>query len=452
VRRGLVAAAISAAVFPALFSAPAEAAPISTGPPTIARAGRVLTVTPGSYIVIGTLQLSHQWRRCDAAGANCSDILGATATTYTLVTADIGRTIVVREMATDDGIPGTTTTDSTATPVIAADPPQNTSLPTVSGTARDGQTLTSTDGSWTGDPPTTFTRQWRRCDGSGAACTNIAGATGTSYVLKPADVGHTIRLRVVAEGLGTASADSAATGVVLAISPTNSVPPAVAGTFSQGGLVSASRGIWSGTPTISFAYQWQRCGPGCADIPGQTATSYRLTAADVGKRVRVAVTATNLGGSQTAFSSQSSVVLGPATPPPRSIPPPTPTPTPTPKPKPTKLKPFPVVVIAGRFTQSGVILTKLTVRAPKNSKVTVLCRGKDCPKKSASRRVGASRKIRLRSYQRRLRAGTVLKIFIRKAGKIGKYTRFLIRRGKPPARRDRCLVPGKTQPVRCSTL
>jgi hypothetical protein len=38
---------------------------------------------------------------------------------------------------------------------------------------------------------------------------------------------------------------------------------------------------------------------------------------------------------------------------------------------------------------------------------------------------------------------------VRQAGKIGKYTRFLIRAGKPPARIDRCLIPGRRRPVRC---
>jgi hypothetical protein len=60
--------------------------------------------------------------------------------------------------------------------------------------------------------------------------------------------------------------------------------------------------------------------------------------------------------------------------------------------------------------------------------------------------------VRLRSLQRRLRAGTVVKIFVRKQGKIGKYTRFRIVRGRPPLRIDRCLVPGKKKPVRCSRV
>ena len=64
-------------------------------------------------------------------------------------------------------------------------------------------------------------------------------------------------------------------------------------------------------------------------------------------------------------------------------------------------------------------------------------------------RTSATRLVRFRRFERRLPAGVTLEIFVRQAGKIGKYTRFLIRAGKPPARIDRCLVPGRTRPVRC---
>jgi PKD repeat protein len=120
--------------------------------------------------------------------------------------------------------------------------------------------------------------------------------------------------------------------------------------------------------------------------------------------------------------------------------------------KPTKLNPFPVVVIAGVFTGGGVKVSRLVVRAPRGSKVTVVCKGGDCPRRVQRRTVGKSGRVRLRSFQRRLRAGTVLRITVRKKGKIGKYTRFKIARGRPPARVDRCVLPGKRKPVRCSKV
>jgi hypothetical protein len=79
----------------------------------------------------------------------------------------------------------------------AAEPPANTSLPTVSGDAVEGETLTSTDGTWTGSEPLTISRQWQRSNPLGEY-DGIPGATTTAYTLTSDDVGHAIRLRVVA--------------------------------------------------------------------------------------------------------------------------------------------------------------------------------------------------------------------------------------------------------------
>ena len=80
--------------------------------------------------------------------------------------------------------------------------------------------------------------------------------------------------------------------------------------------------------------------------------------------------------------------------------------------------------------------------------VRVRCSGKGCPAATIAR-TSATRLVRFRRFERKLRAGVRLELFVRKAGRIGKYTRFLIRAGKPPARMDRCLMPGKRRPVRC---
>ena len=56
--------------------------------------------------------------------------------------------------------------------------PANTTPPSVSGTPRDGETLTAEEGTWTGTDPITYAYQWQRCDGNGLNCANLAGATG----------------------------------------------------------------------------------------------------------------------------------------------------------------------------------------------------------------------------------------------------------------------------------
>ena len=98
-------------------------------------------------------------------------------------------------------------------------PPVNTAPPTISGTAQQGQTLTATTGSWT-NSPTAYAYGWQDCDGSGAACAPIAGASAPTYLLAASDVGHTVRVAVTASNAGGSStpASSAATAAVTASS------------------------------------------------------------------------------------------------------------------------------------------------------------------------------------------------------------------------------------------
>ena len=73
---------------------------------------------------------------------------------------------------------------------------------------------------WTGTQPITFTYRWRRCDTAGLKCGNIGGATQTTYMLKKADVGETIRIQVTARNSdGSTVATSAQTAVVQSSTP-----------------------------------------------------------------------------------------------------------------------------------------------------------------------------------------------------------------------------------------
>jgi hypothetical protein len=177
-----------------------------------------------------------------------------------------------------------------------------------------GQRLTASTGNWTGAQPIAYTYQWQQCGASGGSCGPIGGATGQSYVATDADVGHTLKVVVTATNSdGTASSTSAPTGVVQSTSapPANTTPPAISGTPEDGQTLHASPGSWSGTQTISYALQWQRCdttGTGCTAIAGATDPAYTLTGADVGRTLRVVVTATNSVGASTATSNATAVV------------------------------------------------------------------------------------------------------------------------------------------------
>ncbi|HKW97049.1 MAG TPA: S8 family serine peptidase, partial [Bryobacteraceae bacterium] len=98
--------------------------------------------------------------------------------------------------------------------VTVSNGPTNTALPVIAGTPVQGQTLTTSNGSWTGSP-TSFKYQWNRCDSTGANCAAISGATSTTYLLASTDLTHTIRSSVTATNAsGSTTATSTQTAVV----------------------------------------------------------------------------------------------------------------------------------------------------------------------------------------------------------------------------------------------
>jgi hypothetical protein len=183
--------------------------------------------------------------------------------------------------------------------------------------ALDGQNLTTSNGSWSGTQPMTFSYRWLRCGSDGGAadgsnCSSISGATGKSYTLKGADVGFRLRARVTAaNSSGSARSTSNPTSTIAARRPTNVAAPTISGSAVENATVQANTGSWTGQPTISYSYRWLRCdtsGNGCRDITSATASSYVVRHDDVGHTVRVRVTARNSAGSRDATSGRTGVV------------------------------------------------------------------------------------------------------------------------------------------------
>jgi hypothetical protein len=217
-RRVLLAAAVLAAVALA-WADPARsttAPPGSLSAPSIsgtAQQGKTLSASPGSWSGSPT-SYAYRWNRCDKQGAGCQAISGATARTYTLLSTDVGHTLRVRVTASNEG--GQASALSNPTAVVTAPPPVKLTRPTISGSAQQGSTLTASPGTWSNEP-TSYAYQWKRCDTVGANCLLIAGATGATYILAPADIGSTLRIRVIAYNSGghSAAALSLPTAVVV---------------------------------------------------------------------------------------------------------------------------------------------------------------------------------------------------------------------------------------------
>ena len=183
---------------------------------------------------------------------------------------------------------GVTVAESEPGPVVDAIAPVATAVPKLTGTAQDGSRLTATSGTFTGTAPLRYAYEWQRC--SGGTCTAIPDAPdAATYDLAPEDIGTTVRVRVSASNPGgRATADSAATAAVTGARPVvTSITPAIAGVPRDGELLSATRGEWTGTAPLAYAYQWRRCkGTACVAIPNADSSTYRLTGSDHGSTVR----------------------------------------------------------------------------------------------------------------------------------------------------------------------
>lgn len=170
-------------------------------------------------------------------------------------------------------------------------PPTATTPTSVSGSPKVDLTLTATEPVWS-DPSAVTTYQWQR------DATDIADATGQTYVVQVADIGA--KLTVVATGTVSvlASGTSTSDPVIGLIGdpPTPIRAPSITGDARAGGRLTAAPGTWSGMPTPTFDYQWYRRTAGsAAKISGADEMTYDLKTGDAGKRLAVLVTANRLG-------------------------------------------------------------------------------------------------------------------------------------------------------------
>jgi hypothetical protein len=197
----LVGVALLAAVAAVGAAAARKDAPRTTSPPTIEgtlQVGETLTAGNGGWSNNPT-SFSYRWQRCNSSGTGCTAINDATSKTYKLTTDDVGHTLLLLVTAANSD--GKSTANSHPSAVVSgSDAPRNTQRPAVSGTAQVGETLKVSQGEWTGGVRT-FDYQWIQCDENGSHCSDVQGATASSYGVRSADSGKTLRARVTAENL-----------------------------------------------------------------------------------------------------------------------------------------------------------------------------------------------------------------------------------------------------------
>ncbi len=344
----------------------ATGAPQNTAPPSISgtpSVGSILTAAPGTWTGLPTY--AYQWQRCVPS---CSNVGGATGQTYTVVSSDQGATLQVVVTATNGSgsvsatspptsvVPGSGTT-TTTTLAAVADAYVDAGTPSTAyglGTRLRVDTspvvrsflrfsLTSLSGAVTSavlrvTPTSTSSSSlevhvvaddtWVESAITAAnappvgALVRVSGpaTAGTPLAVDVTSVvatGGTVDLALVglsSTAIALASRESS-TAPTLTVTtdpagpstPQNTSPPSIGGTPVVGNTLVVSPGSWSGTPTITYAYRWQRCGSSCANLAATGAT-YQVVAADLGATLQVVVTATNAAGSASATSGRTAPV------------------------------------------------------------------------------------------------------------------------------------------------
>jgi len=236
-----------------------------------------------------------------------------------------------------------------------AEAPQMRSSASVSGSAVVGAQLTAHNGTWLYDSGLScqteceMTYQWQRCDVGGSACSDIGGATGRFYTLLAADAGSRLRAmetmsiydcgarntqtgtiecrwdrRSAPSGMTEVvpgGAPTTPTGPTTPTAPTGPKPqaplapaataaPEISGLAMVDQPLSATLGTWSGSQPLTVGLEWLRCdtqGENCQGL-GITANTYTVGLVDIGKTIRVKITASNLAGARGALSDATAVV------------------------------------------------------------------------------------------------------------------------------------------------
>ena len=286
-------------------------APTITG---TARVGETLTasttgITDSDGLTNATF--TYQWLADDAA------ISGATGSTYMLVAADVGKAIKVQVSFSDDADNAESLTSAATAAVTAANSPA-TGAPTITGTARVGETLTaSTTGITDSDGLTnaTFTYQWIKLD-SNLNDSDISGATSSTYTLVAgdADTGIKVRVSFTDDRGNTESLTTESALIVTAANSPATGAPTITGTAQVGETLTASTtGISDsdGLTNATFTYQWIKLDSNLndSDISGATSSTYMLVAGDADTGIKVRVSFTDDRGNTESLTTESALIV-----------------------------------------------------------------------------------------------------------------------------------------------
>ena len=291
-------------------NSPATGAPAISGTTQVGKTLEADTSGIADADGLSNVQYKYQWLADD------SDIAGATNATYTLTDREESKAITVQVSFTDDAGNDETLT-SAATGSVSAAPAANSpaaGVPTISGTAQVGETLTAnTSGIADADglANATFSYQWLADDAE------IAGATGLTYTLTDSEESKAIKVEVsfTDDADNEESLTSAATGAVDARpnSPATGAPT-ITGTAQVGQTLTAdTSGIADadGLANATFSYQWLADD---TDIAGASGSTYTLTDSEESKAITVQVSFTDDADNEESLTSAATEAVAGAQP------------------------------------------------------------------------------------------------------------------------------------------
>ncbi len=172
------------------------------GDPTLPQSGDILHAQNWLFNPAAD-GVKFQWLRCNSAGAECAQVLGATSQNLVLTDADVTSRFCVKVTGTNGA--GSFTLDcSGLTNTIFPEQATQLTAAKLNGDAYVGYSLVSDVGTWK-YPGTSYTRQWESCDADGSSCATISGAKSAAYVIKAADLGHKLRVRIGADSNGSST-------------------------------------------------------------------------------------------------------------------------------------------------------------------------------------------------------------------------------------------------------
>ena len=266
---------------------------------------------------------TYQWIRVD--GTDEEDISGENSSTYTLVDADLGKTIKVKVSFTDDASNSETLT-SAATATVTATPVTTPGAPT--GLAATANGPSQIDLAWTAPASTggsAITGYKIEVSPDGSSWSDLVadtGSTDTAYAHMELDPATTRHYRVSAiNAVGTSDASDSDDTTTASTNTAAMGAPTITGTAQVGQtLTAATTGITDadGLTSPTYTYQWIRVdGTDEEDISGENSSTYTLVDADLGTTLKVRVTfADDLGHTETLTSAATATVGAAATGPP----------------------------------------------------------------------------------------------------------------------------------------